>query len=55
MVLVESSIVFKNVEMFVAASFDASIYIALARETFRLLNLILPVPGSAAVVLVSNV
>jgi xanthosine utilization system XapX-like protein len=54
-VLVESSIVFRNVEIFVAVSFVASIYIAVARDIFALLNLNLPAPGSAAVVPVSKV
>ena len=55
MVDVESSIVFKKVDRFVAASFEASIYKAVAEVIVALLNLSLPVPGSAAVVVESKV
>ena len=55
MVEVLSSIVFKNVDISVDASLEASIYIAVADDNVALLNRIFPVPGSDAVVDVSNV
>ena len=52
---VESSIVFKNDVISVAASLLESMYRAVEELNTLLLNLNFPVPGSALVVVVSNV